>query len=83
MVLIVVTDRQPMAALRRLFSRTAFIMLPASILLIKYYGNLGRAFDPYGWMELTGVATNKNSLGVVTFVLLLGVVWRILSLVRI
>ena len=82
MVLIVVTDRQPMAALRRLFSRTAFIMLPASILLIKYYGNLGRAFDPYGWMELTGVATNKNSLGVVTFVLLLGVVWRILSLVR-
>ena len=82
MVLIVVTDPNPMAALRRVFSRVGFILLPASILLIKYYGDLGRAFDPYGWMEVTGVATDKNLLGVTTFVLSLGAVWRILVLLR-
>lgn len=82
MVLIVITDPKPLAALKRLFSRTGFILLPASILLIKYYGDLGRAFDPYGAMEITGVTTNKNTLGVVTMVLSLGAVWRMLTLLR-
>jgi exopolysaccharide production protein ExoQ len=82
MVLIVVTDRKPAAALKRLFSRTAFILLPASVLLIKYFGDLGRAFDPWGQMAITGVTTNKNLLGVITFILSLGAVWRVLSLLR-
>ena len=82
MVLVVVTDPQPLPALRRVFARVGFILLPVSILLIKYYGNLGRAFDPYGGMGITGVTTDKNLLGVITFVLSLGAVWRILSLLR-
>jgi O-antigen ligase len=82
MALIVVTDPKPLAALKRLFSRTGFILLPASVLLIKYYGDLGRGFDPYGSMEITGVTTNKNTLGVVTMVLSLGAVWRVLTVLR-
>ena len=46
MVLIVVTDGQPVAALRRLFSRVGFLLLPTSVLFIKYYGNLGRGIHP-------------------------------------
>jgi len=81
MILIVVTDRQPIAALSRLFSRTGFILIPLSVLFIKYYPYLGRGYDPWtGAQWATGVTLNKNMLGVITFVLLLGAVWRVLTL---
>ncbi len=82
MVIIVVTDPQPGAALRRLFARTGFILMPVSVLLIKYYGDLGRGFDAWGGLSITGVTTNKNLLGVIVLVLALGASWRVLSLWR-
>jgi exopolysaccharide production protein ExoQ len=82
MVLVVVTDDQPIAALRRLLSRTGFLLLPASVLLIKYYGDLGRGYTPDGELMNTGVTTNKNSLGIMLLVVSLGTVWRVLGLLR-
>jgi exopolysaccharide production protein ExoQ len=82
MVLIVVTDAQPAAALRRLFSRVGFILLPASLLLIKYYPELGQGYDVSGLQMNTGVTTDKNMLGVLAFVLTLGTLWQVLSLLR-
>ena len=73
MVLIVVTEASPTAALRRFFSRAGFIILPASVLLIKYFDGLGRGYDGFtGEAMNIGVTANKNSLGVITFVLSLG-----------
>jgi O-antigen ligase len=80
MVLIVVTDAEPAAALRRFLSRTAFVLLPPSIVLIRYFGELGRGYTPNGGPMNTGVTTNKNSLGVITLVLSLGALWRVLTL---
>ena len=83
MVLIVATDAQPTTALRRLLSRVGFVLLPASILLIRYYPDLGQSWDPWGSAQMfNGVATNKNMLGNVVFVLALGALWQILTLVR-
>ena len=83
MILIVLTDARPLAALGRLFSRTAFILLPLSVLLIKYYPALGRQYDVWsGQAEFTGVTMDKNWLGGITFVLSLGVLWRVLALLR-
>ena len=83
MVLIVATDAQPTAALRRLLSRVGFVLLPASVLLIKYYPELGQSWDPWGSVQMfNGVATNKNMLGALVFVLALGAWWQILTLVR-
>jgi O-antigen ligase len=79
MVLIIVTDGEPVAALRRLFARVGFILLPASVYLIRY-SDLGRGYDPDGYPMNTGVTTNKNTLGVIVFVLSLGAFWRVLSL---
>ena len=81
MVLVVVTDADPIAALRRLFSRVGFILLPASVLLIKY-SDLGHQIDPWGDFFNTGVTTNKNTLGMITFVLSLGTVWSVCTLLR-
>jgi exopolysaccharide production protein ExoQ len=83
MILIVVTDEQPIAALSRLFSRTSFILVPFSILFIKYYPYLGRGFDAWTGQPMNnGVTLNKNLLGVDTFVLLLGVLSSVLALLR-
>jgi exopolysaccharide production protein ExoQ len=82
MVLIVTTEAQPNTALRRLLSRVAFVLLPASVLLIKYYPELGQAFDLWGDRVFTGVTTNKNALGNLAFVLALGALWQVLRLIR-
>jgi exopolysaccharide production protein ExoQ len=82
MVLIIVTDGQPVAALKRLLSRVGFLLLPTSVLLIKYYDNLGRGYSPDGDPMNTGVTTNKNSLGIILLVVSLGTVWQLLILLR-
>jgi O-antigen ligase len=82
MVMIVVTDRQPLAALKSLISRIGFVLLPASMLLIKYYGNLGREYTPSGELANTGVTTNKNVLGVILLVISLGTLWHVITILR-
>lgn len=80
MVIIVVTDPQPTAALKRFFSRVGFVLLPASILMLKYYPNISHVYDQWGLQMNTGVAMDKNMLGVGTFVLTLGAAWQVLRL---
>jgi O-antigen ligase len=83
MVLIVLTDPRPRAALRRFLVWPGFVLVPLSILLIKYYPQLGR-----GWSDWTGeaynlgVATGKNGLGYVCLVFGLGAIWCILTTLR-
>jgi hypothetical protein len=82
MALILATEIQPLSALKRFFSRVGFVLLPISVLLIKYYPGLGRGYDENGLEVNTGVTANKNSLGVVTFVLALAALWQVMLLLR-
>lgn len=83
MVLIIATDINPTGAFKRVLSRVGFILLPCSVLLIKYYPNIGRQYDRWhGFVINTGVTTNKNLLGVIVYVVSLGTVWRVLALLR-
>ena len=81
MGMVVVTDGQPIAAFKRLISRVGFILLPASVLLIKYT-DLGRGYTPDGAPTNTGVTTNKNTLGIVLLVIGLGTLWHLITLIR-
>lgn len=78
MVLVMVTDAHPTAALRRLFSRVGIILLPLSAVMIKYT-NLGVVYDELG-PHYTGVTTNKNSFGLTLYVVSIGVVWNVHAL---
>jgi O-antigen ligase len=82
MCLVIVTDPQPVAALKRVISRVGFVLLPVSVLLIKYYGDLGRGYTPDGMAMNTGVTTFKNELGVTVLVISLYTVWHVLNLLR-
>jgi exopolysaccharide production protein ExoQ len=78
MVLVLVTDPHPVAALRRLFSRVGFILLPLSLVLIRWT-NLGVEYEEDG-PHFTGVTTNKNTFGLILYVLSIGIVWNFSAL---
>jgi exopolysaccharide production protein ExoQ len=85
MVLIVLTDADPPAALKRLLDRVGLILLPVSVLFIKYFPDLGRAYTPeFGYWQpmYIGVAATKNSLGQIALVFGLGAVWQAMELFR-
>ena|SRR5215471_1980897 len=83
MVLVVLSDQEPVAALKRLLARTAFLLIPLSTLFIKYYPELGKGYGAWDWKPFyTGVTTNKNTLGVICLFFGLASVWRILAIYR-
>ncbi|HEX9270576.1 MAG TPA: O-antigen ligase family protein [Candidatus Binatia bacterium] len=63
MALIILTEPNPDQAVKTLLKRCAYLVVPVSILFIKYYPKLGRAFDEWGSPMNTGITQNKNSLG--------------------
>src|ERR1700739_199035 len=85
MVLIVLTDPHPVAEIKRLLAGVGFLLLPISVLLIKYYGDLGRNYRPgdFGGVWNTaniGVTTDKNALGMIAMIFGLGALWQLLEL---
>jgi exopolysaccharide production protein ExoQ len=83
MVLVLLTESHPASALKQWVAGTGFILAPVSILLIKYYPDLGRSYNIWTFEPMyTGVATTKNGLGMICLVLGLGAVWRFCSAYR-
>jgi hypothetical protein len=83
MALIVVTDSEPVEAIKALFRRTAFVLIPLSVLFIKYYPELGRVYNIWSWLPTyTGVTMNKNSLGFICLAFGIFFFWNILNIWR-
>lgn len=65
-VLVVLSDPRPLEAVRTVVRRVCYLLIPLSIVLIKYFPSWGRGYSLWtGQVEYTGVATTKNMLGVV------------------
>jgi exopolysaccharide production protein ExoQ len=80
MALIVLTEPNPKEAVIRLMKRCAYVVVPVSILFIKYYPELGRAFEPWsGMASSTGITTNKNMLGADCMILGFFFFWHLLQ----
>lgn len=83
MVLIVLTDADPISAIKRFLSRAAFVLIPLSILFIKYYPDLGRSYNSWSWVPMySGVTTYKNLLGMTCLICGLGSVWCFMAAYR-
>jgi O-antigen ligase len=77
LVLIVLTDPDPLAAIRRLLKRAGFLVVPLSILVIKYYPEIGVKYGHFeGKRVIIGLAWDKNTLGTITLLFGLGFLWR-------
>lgn len=80
MVLVILTDLDWLTALKRIMARTGFLLLPLSVLLIRYYPDLGRGYSIGGGPPFwTGVTTDKNGLGMICLIFGLGGVWRFIE----
>jgi exopolysaccharide production protein ExoQ len=79
MVLIVLSEANVTDAIKCIFTRLGFVLLPLSVLFIKYYPQFGRVLNLSWMMEPVGVTTQKNGLGELCDVVGLVLVWRFRS----
>lgn len=84
MALLILTDPQPIAALKLVLKRAAVMMVPLSVLFIKYYPEFGRYFDPWtGEAGNGGIHHNKNELGYACMIFGVFCSWCLISSRRI
>jgi O-antigen ligase len=82
MILVILTDRDPAHALKAIITRIGYLLVPLSILFIRFYPELGRTYSIGGRAMWTGVCTDKNALGALCMVVGAVVLWRMLELRR-
>ena len=63
MVLVVLSDPRPLDAVRTVLRRLAYLFIPLSILVDKYFPNISKMYDLWtGLGQYVGVTTGKNLL---------------------
>jgi exopolysaccharide production protein ExoQ len=81
MVLLLLTEPEPLKAIETVMKRCAYVLFPISILYIKYYPHLGRMFDKWTGAPMNnGVTTGKNALGYISMIFGLFFTCKLLSL---
>lgn len=79
--LVILTEANPMQALRAVFVRCAYVLIPLSVIFIRYFPDLGRVYSIHsGEMQATGVTFQKNSLGAMVLVCGLVLLWDYVKL---
>lgn len=79
-ILIVVSDPQPIEAVRTVFRRLCFLFIPLSILLVKYLPYIGKQYEFWSGNNMfVGAATSKNMLGVACLISGVYFFWDTLS----
>ncbi len=78
MALVVLTEADSFLALQKIIRRAGFILIPLSILFIKYFRDIGVAYSYHGATMWVGVTTHKNSLGQLSCVVALYFLWRVI-----
>ena len=69
MILVVLSDPSPLEAVRTLLRRLGYLLIPLSVLLVKYYPDWGRQYSSWtGVAMYVGATTSKNMLGVACLV---------------
>lgn len=76
MALVVVSEVNPRQSLASLLRRCAYVLIPFSVVLIKYYPALGRRYAKFSGLEMwTGVTGQKNELGRLCMISILFLLW--------
>ena len=77
MVLVILTEERPYEAIGTTLRRFAFLLLPLSVLFVKFYPELGRAYH-MGLPMYTGVCSQKNGLGQICMLSAIYFSWNML-----
>jgi exopolysaccharide production protein ExoQ len=84
MALVVLTDPDPVEAVKRVLKRVAYVLIPLSICFVKYFPQYSRGYDEWtGQAYNAGVATTKNELGCLCLILGIFFFWNTLQALKI
>jgi exopolysaccharide production protein ExoQ len=82
MVLLMVTELDPVQATRAVVSRYIYFAIPVSLLLIYFFPDIGLSINELtGDILFVGVTTDKNELGVVLTITGLFLAWELIELI--
>jgi exopolysaccharide production protein ExoQ len=76
-VLVILTEKNPGEAMKTVFVRCAHVLLPLSVVLYRWFPEFGRQYSFGGFVTITGVTTQKNSLGQICCYFCLVLIWDI------
>lgn len=79
MAFLVLSEQDPRQAMQSLFKRTIYILIPFSIILIKYFPEYGVQFRNQGGMMWIGATLQKNSLGRLCLTAVFFLIWTLLQ----
>ena len=82
MVLVVLTEPNWSVAMKRIYTRLGFVLIPLSILFSRFFPEFGRSYSHAGKPYWTGVTVEKNALGVLTLVFGLASLYFLLEVWR-
>jgi len=69
MILVILSDPHPQEAFRTILRRLNYLLIPLSVLLIKYYPLIGKQWEVWsGADSYVGATTGKNLLGVLCLI---------------
>lgn len=75
--MVILTEKDPAQAFRAVFIRCAYFLIPLSVIYLRWFPDKGRRYSPHsGQMEVTGVTTQKNTLGALIIVCGIVLVWE-------
>jgi exopolysaccharide production protein ExoQ len=80
MVLIIITSPGYPETLKWVLRRCGYVLIPLSIVLIKYFPEYSKQYDPWsGYASYIGVTMSKNMLGMLCLMLGLFFTWEIIT----
>jgi exopolysaccharide production protein ExoQ len=77
--LVILTEKDVAAAVKVLYTRVAFVLIPMSLIVIRYVPSIGRSSSKAGEPMYQGVTFHKNSLGEVVMLFGLVILWDLIQ----
>jgi exopolysaccharide production protein ExoQ len=78
MALVVLSETKPRQALESVLRRSAYILIPYSLILIKYYPTLGVDYGRWSGLQMwIGVTVHKNTLGRLCLISAFFIIWAL------
>ena len=83
MAFLLLSEKNPRQALASIIRRAIYILIPFSLILIKYYPEYGVSFGRWSGQRMwIGVATQKNGLGRLCIMSALFLIWTLIRRLR-
>lgn len=79
MILIMLTEEDPIEATRAVFARYTYLAIPLSVVVIKFFPDIGSYYTPdSGEVLFRGIQIEKNFFGLIIFVSSLFLIWELI-----